>query len=203
MQASAKPPRRSQQQRRETTRRHLLDAAIDCIHDMGLAGAIVSVIADRAGVTRGAVQHHFGNRNDLVLALIEEIGEKLFVESDKVLATRPIKDRVAVICEQYWETINSRHSVASIHLHLGTMHDADLHPRIYDAMRKAERRLDNQWLDLFKDRKLPAARVIAARHLVLATMRGLVLRQIHRKARHGWDTERALLRETLERMLSG
>jgi AcrR family transcriptional regulator len=33
--------------------------------------------ADRAGLTRGAVQHHFGNVDDLCLAVVEDFGRKL------------------------------------------------------------------------------------------------------------------------------
>lgn len=61
------------QDRSRATRRRLLDAAIDCLADVGWSGSTVSVVAERAGVSRGAAQHHFPTREDLFTAAIEHV----------------------------------------------------------------------------------------------------------------------------------
>jgi AcrR family transcriptional regulator len=71
--APGRPPR---QQRSRSTRRALVDAAVTCIAELGWAGATVAVIAERAGVSRGAAQHHFPTREDLVVATVEYVGEQ-------------------------------------------------------------------------------------------------------------------------------
>jgi AcrR family transcriptional regulator len=198
----ASPPRRTQRERRETTRRQLLAAAIDCIDEIGFGAATLAVIAERAGVTRGAVQHHFGTRNELFLALFSEIRERLSAGIDvKAMAGRPIKERIAAMCEQYWRIVNSRDYIAAVQIQLGTTHDPELYPQIYKVLRRAETELDSGWVELFARQGIPPARVVAARHVALATLRGLVVRQSHRKHRDGWAAERALLCEMLERIL--
>ena len=69
----AKEPgrRRSQVERRAATRRELLDAAEALIAERGFAQASLSAIADRAGVSKGAVYHHFQSKDDLLLALLD------------------------------------------------------------------------------------------------------------------------------------
>ncbi len=59
------------QDRSRATRQRLLAATIDCLADMGWAAATVAVVAERAGVSRGAAQHHFPTREDLITAALE------------------------------------------------------------------------------------------------------------------------------------
>jgi AcrR family transcriptional regulator len=69
-------PRAPQQDRSRATRRRLLEAAIACLAERGWAGSTVTVVAERAGVTRGAAQHHFPTREDLFTAAIEYVAEQ-------------------------------------------------------------------------------------------------------------------------------
>jgi AcrR family transcriptional regulator len=66
-------PRAPQQDRSRATRQRLLEAAIECLADLGWAGSTVAVVAECAGVTRGALQHHFPTREDLFTAAIEHV----------------------------------------------------------------------------------------------------------------------------------
>jgi AcrR family transcriptional regulator len=53
----------------------LLEAAVECLSDLGWAGTTVAVVAERAGVSRGAAQHHFPTREDLFTAAVEHVAE--------------------------------------------------------------------------------------------------------------------------------
>jgi len=72
--------REPQQERSRTTRRRLIEAALDCFGERGWSGVTVAVIAERAGVSRGAAQHHFPTREDLVAAAVELLGEVQIAE---------------------------------------------------------------------------------------------------------------------------
>ncbi|HWD03158.1 MAG TPA: TetR/AcrR family transcriptional regulator [Amycolatopsis sp.] len=72
--------REPQQERSRTTRRRLIEAAVDCLGERGWHGVTVAVIAERAGVSRGAAQHHFPTREDLVAAAVELLGEAQITE---------------------------------------------------------------------------------------------------------------------------
>ncbi|MFI9506740.1 TetR/AcrR family transcriptional regulator [Nocardia sp. NPDC052566] len=64
-------PNEPKQDRSRATRQRLLEATIDCLAEMGWAAATVSVVAERAGVSRGAAQHHFPTREELITAALE------------------------------------------------------------------------------------------------------------------------------------
>lgn len=67
--------RQPQQDRSRATRQRLLEAAIECLAELGWAGSTVAVVAERAGVSRGAAQHHFPTREDLFAAAVDYVTE--------------------------------------------------------------------------------------------------------------------------------
>ncbi|MER0446476.1 TetR/AcrR family transcriptional regulator [Streptomyces sp. Edi4] len=70
------PPKTPKQDRSRATRQRLLEAAVACLAEHGWAGSTVSVVAERAGVSRGAAQHHFPTREDLFTAAVEYVAER-------------------------------------------------------------------------------------------------------------------------------
>ena len=65
-------PPRTQEQRRAETRRRLLDAAREVVADRGVAGASIDAVAGAAERTSGALYDHFGGKNGLIFALLDE-----------------------------------------------------------------------------------------------------------------------------------
>ncbi|MEU1229270.1 TetR/AcrR family transcriptional regulator [Streptomyces sp. NPDC005828] len=84
-----KPDRNPKQDRSRATRQRLLEAAVSCLAEHGWAGSTVSVVAERAGVSRGAAQHHFPTREDLFTAAVEYVAE----ERSQALRAVPTDDR--------------------------------------------------------------------------------------------------------------
>jgi len=70
-------PRRTQAERRASTRAALLDAARSLFADKGFAATGREEIVERAGVTRGAMYHHFASKEALFQAVYEQIEGEL------------------------------------------------------------------------------------------------------------------------------
>ncbi len=68
--------RRTQQERREETRQRLLDATIGCLVDHGYAGTTTQRVQARAGVSRGALLHHFASKAELLAAATHHVAEQ-------------------------------------------------------------------------------------------------------------------------------
>ncbi|WP_433471387.1 TetR/AcrR family transcriptional regulator [Saccharomonospora azurea] len=81
--------REPRQERSRTTRRRLMEAAVDCLAELGWTGTTVGVVAERAGVSRGAAQHHFPTREDLVVATVEFLAEEQIAELRERAGTLP------------------------------------------------------------------------------------------------------------------
>lgn len=69
------------QDRSRETRATLVESAVACLAQRGWSATTVAVVAEHAGVSRGAVQHHFPTREDLVLAAVEQMAEQRVAEA--------------------------------------------------------------------------------------------------------------------------
>src|SRR3954451_14864172 len=80
---SSRPTRRrSQAERASSTRAALLDAALPLFTERGYAQVGTEDIVRKAGVTRGALYHHFGGK----AKLLEAVYERLEAESTERVA---------------------------------------------------------------------------------------------------------------------
>jgi len=84
---------RQEQERSRITRQRLMEAALSALSELGWAGATMTVIAERAGVSRGACQHHFPTRADLVAAAVEYVGSQQVEEVLRRSARLPTDER--------------------------------------------------------------------------------------------------------------
>lgn len=91
--AADRADRSPKQDRSRATRQRLLEAAVACLAESGWAGSTVSVVAERAGVSRGATQHHFPTREDLFTAAVEYVAE----QRSTALRELPAQDRASVV----------------------------------------------------------------------------------------------------------
>jgi AcrR family transcriptional regulator len=81
--------REPQQDRSRATRARLLESAMICLAELGWSGATVAVIAEHAGVSRGATQHYFPTREDLFTAALEHMAEVRLAEIRREAARLP------------------------------------------------------------------------------------------------------------------
>ena len=77
---------RRQAERSEHTRGALVRVARELFAEPGYAATSIEDVAERAGVTKGALYHHFRNKRDLFQAVFEEL-ERELVEKVVVAAT--------------------------------------------------------------------------------------------------------------------
>ncbi|MDX2358140.1 TetR/AcrR family transcriptional regulator [Dietzia sp. PP-33] len=68
--------RTPKQDRSRLTRERLLGASIDLLATQGWAATTVGAVAAAAGVSRGAAQHHFPTREDLITAALGHMIEQ-------------------------------------------------------------------------------------------------------------------------------
>jgi AcrR family transcriptional regulator len=86
------------------SRQRVVEAAIACILDQGFYRASSNAIAERAGVSWGVIQYHFGSRETLMLAVLEEGTRRLH---DVVLTAEITGETVTERVAQYMEILAS------------------------------------------------------------------------------------------------
>ncbi|MEU3197277.1 MULTISPECIES: TetR/AcrR family transcriptional regulator [unclassified Streptomyces] len=118
------------QDRSRATRQRLLEAAVACLAEHGWSGSTVSAVAERAGVSRGAAQHHFPTREDLFTAAVEYVAEE---RSTALRALFPegaaASDRHAVIAALVGLYTGPVFR-AALHLWVAASNEEQLRPRV-------------------------------------------------------------------------
>lgn len=71
--APKKRARRTQEERSQTMRKRLLDATVECLVESGYAGTSTNAVCRKAGVSRGALLHHFPTKESLVTTAIDHV----------------------------------------------------------------------------------------------------------------------------------
>lgn len=69
--------RKTQAERSETTRGELLRVARELFTDPGYTQTSLDLVAERAGVTKGALYHHFKNKRELYQAVFEQLEQEM------------------------------------------------------------------------------------------------------------------------------
>jgi len=93
-----------QEERSAETRKRLLDATLECLHDLGYAGTSTPEIARRAGVSRGAQLHHFKRKEELVVSALEYVFELRLARFSQVATELPPdpEARVKALIDLLW-----------------------------------------------------------------------------------------------------
>ncbi len=73
------PPADAKVSQRQETYERILSAALDLFVSRGFEGVSVDEIAEAAGVTKGAIYFHFATKDDVLLALLDQV-ESNFVD---------------------------------------------------------------------------------------------------------------------------
>ncbi|MCX2180912.1 TetR/AcrR family transcriptional regulator [Streptomyces sp. SKN60] len=160
------------QDRSRATRQRLLEAAVACLAEHGWAGSTVAVVAERAGVSRGAAQHHFPTREDLFTAAVEYVAE----ERSQALRTIPTQDRRAVVAALV-DLYTGPLFRAALHLWVAASNEDQLRPRVTELEARVGRESHRIAVDLLAaDESRPGVResvqglLDMARGLGLATL---------------------------------
>lgn len=96
---------RTQHERSTAARGALINATLACLAEVGLARASISEICQRAGLSRGALLHHFPHKNELlVAAYVAWISGKLNTLEQRIETGASVRDEVRVWRAQMRET---------------------------------------------------------------------------------------------------
>lgn len=165
----------TQAERSERTRAQLFEATIACLLDLGYAGTSVNEICKRAGLSRGAQQHHFATKAELMAHALEYLVTKLgnqVLDAVHRLAADP--DRVAKGIDLLWHQFSGTLSTAAMELWVAARTD----PELQGAMLPVDRALGRATYDLYRElawHDVPADRMDTLFWLTLNLTRGLAM----------------------------
>jgi AcrR family transcriptional regulator len=169
-----KRERRSHAERTAETRAKILAAVIDSIAEVGFHRTTAVEITRRAGVTWGAVQHHFGDKDGILVAVLEDSFGRFAARLEDVPVEKlSLERRVALFLERAWQHFTSREYASTYEILLDHLRREDPPeqggPRWQIQMSRAWERI---WRRFFGD-ALPRRRQLRLQHYTISVLTGL------------------------------
>lgn len=175
-------PRRAQKERSAETRVALIEGMLAALAEVGYSRTTTVEITRRAGVTSGALQHHFGSKEDLILAVLDyqfgEVRARLETYADQLSAkrakSRHARDEWRGFIRVLAEIFGEQRYLAVWEIMLGTRAEPRLHSAVLQHRVKSLSILEDMWLRVFARMNGNRRRISDLMHFTLATLRGFV-----------------------------
>ena len=179
-----RPVRRSQEERSSATKAVILKAATEVLFSGGYAAATVQSVAAQAGVSRGAMLHHFPSKVDLLGAVVTAAHEAdlAYLRKHLGLIASPV-DRIKALPRLTWHILSGSSGVAVLEVMMASRSDpalarlleplqsgieAESQERLGQMMREAGMRVNAEAFELIR--------------VIVAAIRGLVIEMMFRRS---------------------
>ena len=118
--------RRTQEERTAETRAVLFEAAVTTIDRYGYTASNNASIADAAGISRGAITHHFGTRANFMAEVVKWVFEQETVLFQQLVSERKSPPRVEDWPAILWDVFSRPSGVAVMEILVASRSDAEL-----------------------------------------------------------------------------
>jgi AcrR family transcriptional regulator len=171
-----KRQRRTQEERSEATRARLVDATIEVVFEKGYAGCTVQEVCRRAGVTTGALQHHFRSKQELLVAAVNKLFPQVVIPAvTEQGVKKPVRKRCDEIIETYWQIYSNPRYKVVWDIVLGARSDPKLYGLVCRYQREATVRNLEVFEAAFDDVPLARKDLVDLAQFAMCEMRGIAL----------------------------
>jgi AcrR family transcriptional regulator len=142
--------RRTQQERRDETQGAIVDAAVGCLLELGYARTSTTEVQRRAGLSRGALLHHFPAKAQLMAATVRHLAYLRGRELKERAARLPGGgDRVSAVIDLLWESFSGPLFHVAMELRAAARTDEELREVLANEERQLRRNILAQSRQLF------------------------------------------------------
>lgn len=164
-----------QQTKSHLTRTTILDAAVSVIYDLGYANTTTEAVARRAGVSRGAMLHHFPNRQQLIEATVLHLNEQrlsMFAREESEVQKGAEYSRVEEGIDTLWRQLNTPNFIVFQELKMASRTDSQLAGVLLPALKEFDACMLDATREIFPDLALSES-FTRANHLAGLILEGL------------------------------
>lgn len=95
----------------EARKRQIVEVTLDLVAELGLRGATMARIAERAGIRQASVYTHFASRTEILLAALDVVYERIYASRETPTNENSL-ERLRQMCDHHlelWATQGERH----------------------------------------------------------------------------------------------
>jgi AcrR family transcriptional regulator len=191
-------PRRSQAIRSAQARERIITGAIYALYEKGYAGATLSEIAARAGLTKGAILHHFTDRVAVLAAVVDDVfAREISIYEAAFKKADPKRRHIEVLLEAAWKIYQEPPALAVLDIWLATRSHADLATVVLPVFEQTRLAGEARLTSIMAQSGAPDGKLgFAWQTMMLATLRGLALEHALGRAGAADDAAKLLVAVT-------
>ncbi|WP_144096534.1 TetR/AcrR family transcriptional regulator [Croceicoccus sediminis] len=155
------------------TRKRLIDATVRCLVKYGYARTTTPRVAEEAGLSRGAMMHHFENGAALIKATIRELHEKRLRAFRR--AAGETEHDVDTLVETYWQQLQKPAFIAFHELAVAARTDKDLAAIMMPLQEEFRDRFNTQADALFPEWRIAPEQFELAMRLSQTILEGMAI----------------------------
>jgi AcrR family transcriptional regulator len=181
--------------RGDDTRARIIDETVRCITEEGFGAATAKHVAERAGVTWGVIQYHFGDRDGLLMAVVDDGVARLLASLSAVdVGELDLRARIEAVVDTAWRCYASPTSMAAFEILRATR--GSLGEQSHEHLLQMNEAINRLGRLVSED---PADAGVA--EVIWASLRGIVLAQMIIGGAFDWQSERRTLIEMVSHYL--
>jgi len=149
-------------------------ATIDCLAEYGYAETSINRVVERAGVSKGALQHHFPSKEDLITATADRLLQRSL--DQRPPQTPAGESSVADELFAVWTNlVNTKQYRALLEILTAARTDRQLHKRISPTLRQWNASIDRRMVEIYESPERDDEDVQILMVMNRSLMRGLVI----------------------------
>lgn len=179
--ASSKKPRTQEERSAETLAR-IRRATIDVLYERGFSRTSTTEIAKVAGLSRGAMTHHFASKEeiltDAIAAMLEEVNQRLFAFAEEYGERGGTTDEIV---DYIWQFMSDRLFYVTMEYLPETRHNEEFKARLIPVVRRFHEGLDAIWSALARKRGVPEDHARIVMNTTMCIVRGMIAQTVLRQ----------------------
>lgn len=190
-----------QAQKARDTRDAIVNAVIGLIKEGGFGNASSSRIAERAGITWGAVQHHFGSKEDILDAILAVLQQRFSqLMETPALRQGTLDERVDAFVERLWKHYQTDMFIVAVEILLASRGFESRPSRDWEQQQLAGHL--RAFRDIFHDVDKRSAQMLEALTYVHIVLMGMTMERVFESRARSVKQHLQRLKGSLREMLA-
>lgn len=163
------------------TREKVLNATLDQIYECGILSASTPEIVKRAGISRGAMLHHFPSKEQLIAAAVEKLlDDEVALIRNEAAAYAEHKKSIEDFVDFLWERFSGRLFMITMDFLSSARTDEKLREAVIPVSLNFHESLNDIWIRFFPHKQKSADQIQLLLNSTLCLMRGMGVQTVIR-----------------------
>lgn len=159
-------------------RGRLLDAAAQVLRRTGLNGFRMADVCAEAGVSKGALLHHFATKDDLIVSVFDQLYGDISARSHQVSRATTLAEAVDELIADSHAFFFSDSFQISLDITVAAARHPQLRDQIFGVVRRSRKDAEALWVERLETYGISAENALDAVWIINSTIRGFAVRAL-------------------------